>query len=244
MNSDSMQRVAVVGAGGAIGEAFCRALLDKPSIQQVFALGRHPAPLAEISEKVVPVAVNIRDEASIQAAVEHIDDNRLDAVIIASGMLHDDAVSPEKRLAACSSEAMHQLFDVNAVAPLLLSKHLAAKLKRNAEAKLAILSARVGSISDNRAGGWYAYRASKAAVNMVIKCMSIELGRQDKSLTVVGLHPGTVDSRLSAPYQANVKPGKLFSPAQSAGYLLSVLDGLDSRHTGRLFAWDGEEIAP
>lgn len=244
MNSDSIQRVVVVGAGGAMGEAFCRALLDKPSIQQIFALGRDPAPLAEISEKVTPVTVNIRDEASIQAAAEHIDDNSLDMVIIASGMLHDDAVSPEKRLSACSSEAMHQLFDVNAVAPLLLSKHLAPKLKRQANAKLAILSARVGSISDNRAGGWYAYRASKAAVNMLIKCMSIELGRQDQSLTVVGLHPGTVDSRLSASFQANVKPGKLFSPAQSAGYLLSVLDGLDSRHTGRLFAWDGEEIAP
>ena len=106
----------------------------------------------------------------------------------------------------------------------------------------AAISARVGSISDNRLGGWYSYRASKAALNMLLKTAAIELGRTRKELVVLGLHPGTVDTGLSKPFQSNVSEGKLFTPEQSAQYLLEVIDGVTPEHSGSVLAWDAQTV--
>jgi NAD(P)-dependent dehydrogenase (short-subunit alcohol dehydrogenase family) len=106
----------------------------------------------------------------------------------------------------------------------------------------AAISARVGSISDNRLGGWYSYRASKAALNMLLKTAAIELGRTRKELVVLGLHPGTVDTGLSKPFQSNVSEGKLFTPEQSARYLLEVIDGVTPEHSGSVLAWDAQTV--
>lgn len=128
--------------------------------------------------------------------------------------------------------------------PALIAKHLLPKLNKDHPAIFAALSARVGSISDNQLGGWYAYRASKAALNMIIKNAAIEVGRRNRKAIVVGLHPGTVDSDLSKPFQGNVADGKLFTPEDSAQKLLEVLRSLGPEQTGKCFAWDGKEVLP
>ena len=117
-------------------------------------------------------------------------------------------------------------------------------LSRNKNSIFAALSARVGSVSDNQLGGWYAYRASKSALNMIIKSASIEVARKNPKAIIVGLHPGTVDSNLSKPFQHSITNNKLFTPSIAASHLLGVLDNLTSEQTGKCFAWDGSEILP
>lgn len=238
--SNPIQRVAIIGAGGSIGSAFVRHYAALPEVASVLALSSslHDWPQPNVAGMVM----DITSEESIASCAAEIDDQSLDLVIVASGMLHQDDMQPEKRLAELSAEKMQQLFQVNTIAPGLLLKHLIPKLRRKSRAIFAVLSARVGSISDNRLGGWYSYRTSKAAVNMLIKTTAIEMSRSRKHMIIVGLHPGTVDSSLSKPFQRNVPEGKLFSPEQSAGYLVQVLNNLEIADSGHLFAWDGEKI--
>ena len=163
---------------------------------------------------------------------------------MANGILHDEGLTPEKSLRDLSAEKFQRIFEVNTVTPALIAKHFLPKLNREQTSIFAALSARVGSISDNQLGGWYAYRASKAALNMIIKNAAIEIGRRNKQAIIVGLHPGTVDSNLSKPFQGNVADGKLFTPEYSAEKLLDVLENLSPEQTGKCFAWDGQEILP
>ncbi|MEO0347416.1 MAG: SDR family NAD(P)-dependent oxidoreductase, partial [Pseudomonadota bacterium] len=151
-------------------------------------------------------------------------------------------MQPERRLEDVDAGNIQRSFAVNAVGPLLLVKHLARLLPRREPCTVATLSARVGSISDNRLGGWYAYRAAKAAQNMLTKTLSIELARRYRKVRCVALHPGTVATDLSAPFRGNVSDDKLFDVAQSVNYLLTVLDQLDDDDNGKFFAWDGQEI--
>ena len=136
------------------------------------------------------------------------------------------------------------LFAINAIGPALVLRHFAPLLAGDAPSAIACISARVGSISDNRLGGWYGYRASKAALNQIVRTAAIELARIRPQAVCVALHPGTVDTDLSKPFQRGVPPEKLFTPAHSAGRLLAVLDALTPAQSGRIFAWDGAEIAP
>lgn len=184
--------------------------------------------------------VDITDEASIAAAAPRI--GPVDKVIVATGLLHDGAQPPEKSYRALDPAALARSFAVNAIGPALVAKHVLPLLPRDRRAVFAALSARVGSISDNRLGGWYAYRASKAALNQLIRTLAVELRRTHPLAICVGLHPGTVDTRLSAPFQRGVPD--LFTPERSAAALLGVLDGLTPEQSGRLWAWDGREIAP
>ena len=142
------------------------------------------------------------------------------------------------------AEGMAAQFALNAIGPALVLRHAARLLPRGRRAVFAALSARVGSISDNRLGGWYGYRASKAALNMLVRNLAIEWQRKAKRSIVVALHPGTVDTALSAPFQGNVPPGQLFDAERAALQLLDVLDGLKPVDTGHIFAWDGSEINP
>ena len=135
-----------------------------------------------------------------------------------------------------------KIFSVNAFAPALLLKVFFPLIRRNENALIGILSARVGSISDNRIGGWYAYRASKAALNMIIKTAAIELARKDKTAKLIGLHPGTVDTNLSKPFQGGTPKGKIFTPSQSINYLTKVIDSTTPQDTGKIFDWEGKEI--
>jgi NAD(P)-dependent dehydrogenase (short-subunit alcohol dehydrogenase family) len=139
---------------------------------------------------------------------------------------------------------LNRAFAINAAGPAQIARLLLPGMPRNRRTLFEALSARVGSISDNRLGGWHSYRASKAALNMLIRCFAIEQARSHPQAVCVALHPGTVDTELSKPFQSGVNPDKLFSPSHSASGLLNVLDTISPSQSGRLFAWDGQEIAP
>ena len=165
-------------------------------------------------------------------------------VIVATGLLHNDNLMPEKGLRDITAKEMKKIFEVNIIGPALVAKHFIPLLPRTGKSIFAALSSRVGSISDNRLGGWHSYRASKAALNMMTKNIAIETARTHKEAAIIGLHPGTVDTNLSSPFQSNVKDGKLFSPEQFADYLLNVIDQASAADTGKILAWDGQEIEP
>ena len=228
----------VVGASGGIGAALTAALVAGGRFSAVHALSREglTAPAGAL-----PGRLDLEDEASIAAAA-----GRLDApprlVIVATGRLHGPGLAPEKALRQLDGSALMQAFAINAVGPALVAKHMLPLLPRTGRSAFAALSARVGSISDNRLGGWHGYRASKAALNMLIATLAIELARTRPQALCVGLHPGTVDTGLSRPFQAGVAQDRLFTPAGSAGHLLRVLDGLTPADSGRVFAWDGSVI--
>ena len=167
----------------------------------------------------------------------------VDLVVNCAGVLHDEAaMQPERRLEDVQVEHLQRAFAVNAIGPLLVAKHFQQLLPRRQRAVFASLSARVGSIGDNRLGGWYAYRASKAAQNMITRNLSIELRRRSRGIVCVALHPGTVDTALSRPFQRNVPSEKLFSPERAASQLLAVVDRLGPDDNGGFFAWDGQPV--
>jgi NAD(P)-dependent dehydrogenase (short-subunit alcohol dehydrogenase family) len=233
-------RAVVVGASGGIGSAFVEALARDPTIGRIDALSRRPpAP----GGKVRSGTIDIADEASIEAAAARLGDEPADLVLVATGILHDDAgLRPEKSWRHLDAAVLERSYAVNAIGPALVAKHLLPRLRRDHKAVFAALSARVGSIEDNRIGGWYAYRASKAALNQLLRTLAIELARKWPEAVCVGLHPGTTDTALSAPFQANVPEGKLFSPAFVAERLLAVVDELDASASGGLYAWDGARL--
>ncbi|TNE48035.1 MAG: SDR family NAD(P)-dependent oxidoreductase [Deltaproteobacteria bacterium] len=235
-------RVVVVGATGGVGRALVEHLRVHPQVQTLFALSRRPLALQD--PKVMALSVDITEETSIQAAVENMGGEApLDLVLVATGILHDGGeLQPEKRLADLDMQKFAHVFAVNTFGPALLAKHLLPRLRRDRKAVFGALSARVGSIADNRLGGWYSYRSSKAALNMVLRTASIEVKRRNKTAAVVGLHPGTVDSGLSEPFQSSVPEHKLFTPAYAAERLLAVVEQVSAEDSGKHFAWDGQEI--
>lgn len=233
MNFDP-QNIAILGASGAIGQAFTSRLAQKYPAARLQAFSRSGAQL-----------IDYGCEQSIAAAAQlAAQEKPLDLVIVANGLLHDSDLMPERSLRDLSAEKFQRIFAANTITPALLAKYFLPKLNKERPSIFAALSARVGSISDNQIGGWYAYRASKAALNMVLKNAAIEIGRRNKQAIVVGLHPGTVDSALSQPFQRNVPDGKLFTPEYSAAKLLDVLANLTPEQTGKCFAWDGQEVLP
>jgi len=166
----------------------------------------------------------------------------LDLVIIATCILHGKELTPEKNIKDLSTWKFEKIFQVNTFGPALVLKHFIPLLNNKERSICATLSGRVGSISDNRIGDWYAYRASKSALNMIIKNTFIEVQRKFKNTVIVGLHPGTVDSELSRPCKGNVAATKLFTPEFLVEKLLEVLDSMSISHNGKCFAWDGQEI--
>jgi NAD(P)-dependent dehydrogenase (short-subunit alcohol dehydrogenase family) len=190
--------------------------------------------------RIEVVSLDVRDEASIAAAAAKV--SKLHLLMNVAGLLHDDTLGPEKRLADMDPTNMRRVFEVNAFGPLLVAKHFASALIHQERAVLANVSARVGSIGDNRLGGWYSYRASKAAQNMFTKNLAIELGRRSPHVVVVGMHPGTVDTDLSKPFQRSVPPGQLFDVERAASQLLGVIERLGPEDSGSFVAYDGQAI--
>lgn len=228
------ENIAILGASGAIGSAFTKLLSQRYPNASMFVFSRNGQYSIDYS----------REESLAEAAELAAKEKPLDLVIVANGILHDGDLMPEKSLRDLSAEKFHRIFEVNTITPALIAKYFLPKLNKKQPSIFAALSARVGSISDNQLGGWYAYRASKAALNMIIKNAAIEMGRRNKQAIIVGLHPGTVDSDLSKPFQGNVADEKLFTPEYSAGRLLEVLENLSPEQTGKCFAWDGKEVLP
>jgi NAD(P)-dependent dehydrogenase (short-subunit alcohol dehydrogenase family) len=240
-------RAVVFGASGAIGSALLTALGDDPRCGARFAASRSGQDVAGAQGLAFDLAAPDSIDSVMEAACA---DGPAHLVIAATGALHSQgALEPEKTWRHLDAERLAHAFQVNTILPALIARAALPRLARGTrdapeKAVFAALSARVGSISDNRLGGWHAYRASKAALNQILKTCSIELTRKTSHALCVGLHPGTVDSALSKPFQGNVPEGKLFTPAYAAERLLSVIDGLSPEQTGRVFDWAGKEIAP
>jgi NAD(P)-dependent dehydrogenase (short-subunit alcohol dehydrogenase family) len=238
-----VNNMAIIGSSGALGRAFTQLLSTSHPTGMIHTFSRTQP--EESASNIIRHLIEYDNEASIEKAARLASKEApLDMVIVATGMLHDTELMPEKSLKELSAEKFQRLFAVNTILPALMVKHFSPTLNRHSPSLLGILSARVGSISHNQLGGWYAYRASKAALNMIIKNAAIEIGRQNKQAIMVGLHPGTVNSNLSKPFQGNVHDGKLFTPQFSAAKLLEVLTNLTPQDSGKCFAWDGKEIEP
>ncbi len=226
----------VVGAGGGIGAALVRGLLARGDVE-VRAWARRPGPAAD---GITPEFADVEDEASLAAAAARLQGAPpLSHVFVATGLLHAPGLAPERGLAELDGAALLRLYAVNAVGPALVAKHLLPLFPRRGRAVFAALSARVGSLGDNRLGGWHGYRASKAALNMLIRNLAVELARTRPDALAVGLHPGTVDTPLSAPFQARVPAGRLHTPADAAARLLRVVDALTPADSGAVFDGDG-----
>ena len=239
-----MRNIVVVGSTGTLGKA----LIEHLSIQYPNALihavsrQKHIKPMFD-NKNIQHTALSGNDEKVMKVVARNISEKQaLDMILVTTGLLHDNEVAPEKSLAQLSEKKFERLFSANTIFPALIAKHFLPKLNKLHHAVFAALSARVGSISDNRSGGWYSYRASKAALNMVIKNVAIEVGRMNKQVVIVGIHPGTVNSQLSKPFQKNVPDHKLFSPEYSAKKILIVLCQLTPKDNGKCFAWDGTEV--
>ncbi len=234
----------VCGASGGIGRAFVRLLVEDPAVSCVFAASRSGA--HDNHPRLRALEMDVTDERSLSEAVAQIGAHtpQLDLVINCVGLLHNgERMQPEKQLADVTPESLARSFAVNATGALLLAKHVQPLLPRQSRAVFATLSARVGSIGDNRLGGWYAYRAAKAAQNMITRNLSIELRRRARGIICVALHPGTVDTALSQPFQRGVPDAKLFSPMHAASRLLGVIDRVEPADNGCFFAYDGQPIA-
>jgi len=243
--------VLVVGASRGVGLELVRELLRRDEVDRVFAAARRPEASDGLGalrrvhgDTVVPLALDVEDEKSVAAAAERVRETgaRLWRVLVTAGLLHDGEVRPEKRLEAVDPGALQRSFAVNAVGPLLVAKHFVPLMAHGEEPVFASLSARVGSIGDNRKGGWYGYRASKAAQNMLLKTLSLEVGRRHRGTIVVSLHPGTVESELSRPFLRRVPPEQVTPPERAARRLLAVIDSLRAEDSGSFLAYDGSAI--
>lgn len=231
----------VLGAGGGIGAALAEALPARgfSVVHAGFHSNEPPA-----SDRIKPFRFDLMDEDTLAASASKIDcGTGLDLVIVATGILHRGTdIQPEKSFRELDMGKMQRLFAINSVGPAIAAKYFMPLLARDRRSVIAFLSARVGSIGDNRLGGWHSYRASKAALNALVRCFAIELSVRNPEAIAVALHPGTVDTGLSKPFQRHLKPGQLQSAASSAGHLLSVIEGLTPDDSGRFLAWDGEPI--
>lgn len=220
----------VIGASGGIGAAVADRLEADTRFAVVHLLSRSGT------------RFDLEDEASIAEAAAKVAEGPTPTVVfVATGVLHHGH-EPERSYRTMTVEHLLRDYRINTVGPALVAKHFVPLMPRDRRAVFAVLSARVGSIGDNRLGGWHSYRASKAGLNMILRNLAIELGRTHAQAVVAGLHPGTVDTALSTPFQKGVAPEKLFTPARSADAMLAVLDGLKPADSGGVFAWDGARV--
>ena len=221
-------KAVVIGASGGIGEAVADQL--QHAGHQVLRFSRSTTP-----------GLDVLDEAGIQAAAASTGGD-LHLVFDATGFLHDDTFTPEKSLSRLDPAHLAHSFAVNAIGPALLMKHFLPLLARDGSATFATLSARVGSISDNQLGGWYSYRAAKAALNQLVRTAAIELARRNPNAVCVALHPGTVATRLSAPFRSSGHPAR--PTTEAAKDLLAVIASLTAGNSGKFYDYAGVEIAP
>ena len=241
----------VVGASQGIGLGFVKALLQQNNVEQVFATYRNSETASELftlpekyGDRLKCMQVDITQESEIEAGIKQIQKSvkELHLAIYCVGVLHEGDLTPEKSLRQIKAENLIYSFQVNSIGAVLLAKHLMPLFKKSQGSVFASISAKVGSIEDNRLGGWYGYRASKAALNMFIKTTAIEYSRRCPKTIVVALHPGTTDTRLSQPFQKNVPTGKLFPVEHTVDLLSKVISGLEPKDTGEFFSWDASKL--
>jgi NAD(P)-dependent dehydrogenase (short-subunit alcohol dehydrogenase family) len=222
-------RAIVVGSSGGLGGAFKRLLDADPRCREAVGLGRASEPRLDLEDEPT-----IEQAASFVAATGPVH-----LIIDATGILHDGTMQPEKSINVADPQMIARAFAINATGPLLLLKHFHHLMPRNERSVFATISARVGSITDNRLGGWYGYRASKAALNMMIRTASVEITRKRPAAVCLALHPGTVKTKLSDPFS---NQRDRLDPDRAAAMLLDVIDQAESCATGSFLAYDGTEI--
>lgn len=233
-----MNSALVFGVSGGLGKAFVEALSQ--DYETVYAVSREGYVFPQ--SNVISFVGDVTNEESLLSVASEIA-NPIQLVIVATGILHDSSgLSPEKSLKDITKKNFELSYVVNTVGPALVGKVFGPKLDKEQKSVFAVLTARVGSISDNRLGGWYAYRAAKAATHMIVKCLAIELSRKNKNAVVLSLHPGTVDTHLSKPFQRNVPSEKLFSTEYSVNQLLNVIKNSATEQSGKVLAYNGEVI--
>jgi NAD(P)-dependent dehydrogenase (short-subunit alcohol dehydrogenase family) len=241
----------IVGASQGIGLGFVKALLEQDNVEKVFATYRHRKPESELftlqeqyGDRLKCLQVDITQESQIAVAIQQIQESvqELHLAIYSVGVLHEGDLTPEKSLRQIKAENLIYSFQVNSIGAVLLAKHLMPLFNKNQKSIFASISAKVGSIGDNRLGGWYGYRASKSALNMFLKTTAIEYSRRCPKTIVVALHPGTTDTRLSQPFQQNVPPGKLFPVEHTVNLLSQVISRLKPKDSGDFFSWDGSKL--
>jgi NAD(P)-dependent dehydrogenase (short-subunit alcohol dehydrogenase family) len=252
MATDNLQKAGkntlIVGASGGIGFEFVRQLLADPDIEHIFATYRRPESAialfklrTQFPDRLHCLPMDITLESEIVQGISAIAAQipRLHLVVNCVGILQEDSLKPEKSLKQLNADHLLRYFQVNSIGTALLAKYLLPLLKHDETSIFASISAKVGSIGDNQLGGWYGYRASKAALNMFIKTVAIEYKRVAPKAIAVALHPGTTDTELSKPFQRNVPPEKLFSPERTVQQLLAIIRQLTPEQSGQFFAWDG-----
>lgn len=237
-----MKKVAVIGSSGAIGNAFLEHYIKDESVENIFSFSRSNISIE--NNKVIHGLIDVENETSIQKASQSLEEVKLDEIIIASGLLHTEDFGPEKSIKDLKADNILKILGVNTVGPAIVGKYFLPLLNKKNKSVMAFLSARVGSISENKLGGWYSYRASKAALNQIIKNFSIEINRVNPQAIILGLQPGTVESNFSQPFKKNVKEGNLFTAEYSVSMLLDVINSSTTKDSGKLIGWDGEEIKP
>ncbi|MFT5712985.1 MAG: NAD(P)-dependent dehydrogenase (short-subunit alcohol dehydrogenase family) [Glaciecola sp.] len=244
----------IIGANGGIGKEVVKQLSEQPKFETIFTLSRSAATFTPTdSTQVVHKIMDTANETAVKSFIDELKEQgiKLSLVICTTGILHQESVSadgadvvklkPEKRLEDMHERQLTEYFRVNSILPAIWLQNLVNVVDKQG-AKIVFFSARVGSISENALGGWYGYRASKAALNMLVKTAAIEYKRRAPQTSLICYHPGTVDTGLSKPFQANVKPGKLFTPEFTVNKLLSICLNVSPEESPFYLDWKGETI--
>jgi NAD(P)-dependent dehydrogenase (short-subunit alcohol dehydrogenase family) len=244
MTSEHIPKALVIGAGSAIAKALIAELIQNSPVQEVIAVSRELSEQPAFEHSRLTAMRCDYSEAGIQELAEHLSNNAgsFERIFICTGVLHNAAISPEKRIEDIKADQMAEIFHINSILPALWLQALLPLVKNTKRCVITLFSARVGSISDNKKGGWYSYRASKAALNMLIKTAAVEFSRRAPGVKLLAFHPGTVDTELSKPFQKNVAAEKLFTPAFVAAQLIEITDSLQPDGDAAYLDWAGQPI--
>jgi NAD(P)-dependent dehydrogenase (short-subunit alcohol dehydrogenase family) len=235
------KNILIAGASGAIGREFSRFYSDDPNVEKIVTLSRKIDDFGD--EKIQSMEIDYSKDVIFESLDKISQLESISTIIIATGILHTVQVKPEKSIDSINFESLKDVFQINVFGPILLIKKLLPLIKKSQGVKIVFLTARVGSISDNELGGWYSYRSSKSALNMMIKNLSIELKRANKENIVIGIHPGTVKSHLSEPFLKNVKHN-ILAPSESVELMAKVISKISQKDSGKCFDFLGKVIDP
>ena len=239
------QEALVIGANSDIGQSVATALKETEEVDNVHLVSRKPITNTSLlNSSAFKTYICDNKEDSIKRVLQEIYSagSSPSSIVICNGILHSNKTSPERRLEHISASSLEKIFRINAIIPILWLSELINHLSKTSPSVVAVLSARVGSITDNKLGGWYSYRASKSALNMLLKTAAIEYSRRNQMVKLLSLHPGTVDTKLSKPFQRSIPKEQIFTPDYAASRLLKIMKSIS--HDGKLdyLDWEGKEI--